>query len=106
MRKNHLEDWGTTGYSPGDDFDEKFGTDFFGPDITLLDAVKMKGGNCKALVRHGAAALLSAAQPNVAYPLTVEQVIALVSGALNGGDCKAAKGTLETYNELGCDCSG
>jgi hypothetical protein len=83
-----------TAYSPQDDFDTVFGTDYFDPDISLLEATWLKGGGVNELARHGAAALLSAAHPDVDYPASVAEVIALVQA----GDA----GTLVLYNELGC----
>jgi hypothetical protein len=76
--KNHLDSWGPTGFSPADDFDTTFGVDLFDPDITLDEAVNAKGGDLGLLARHGTAALLSAAHPDVIYPYTVAQVIAYV----------------------------
>jgi len=93
--KNHLEDWPPTGYSPADDFDTVFGVDLFSPDITLNEAVRARGGGVKKLARHGTAALLSAAHPDVDYPFTVAEVIALVQA----GDVDP----LVAANELGCD---
>lgn len=92
--KNHLEDWPPTGFDPGDDFDTVFGVDLFSPDITLEQAVNAKGGGVNKLARHGTAALLNAAHPDVDYPLTVADVIALVQA----GDAN----TLVAFNELGC----
>ncbi len=57
-------------------------------------AVNAKGGGVKKLARHGTAALLSAAHPDVAYPMSVAEVIA----AVQAGDA----GTLAANNELGC----
>jgi hypothetical protein len=88
----HLDSW--TGYAPGDDFDAVFGTDYFDPDITLLEAVWLGGGGVKKLGRHGAAALLNAANPDVGYPLSEAEVIA----AVQAGDAKM----LAELNELGC----
>jgi hypothetical protein len=93
--KNHLEDWPPTGFSPDDDFDTVFGVDYWHPDITLERAVRRGGGGVKKLTRHGTAALLSAAHPDVGYPYTVAEVIAFVQA----GDV----GPLEAANELGCD---
>jgi hypothetical protein len=92
--KNHLEDWPVTGFDPADDFDTTFGVDLFDPDITLEGAVNAKGGGVKRLARHGTGALLSAAHPDVSYPLTTDQVIA----AVQAGDTS----TLAENNELGC----
>ena len=90
----HMDSWVATGYSPADDFDTVFGTGYFDPDITLGDAIWAQGGGLKKLARHGTAGLLSAAHPDVGYPLTVAEVIA----AVQAGDAK----TLADYNELGC----
>lgn len=92
--KNHESVWPMTGYAMGDDFDTVFGVDLFDPDITLYDAVTMGGGGVRALARHGVAALLSAAHPNVYFDLTEAEVIAYVQA----GD----KDILEYYVELGC----
>jgi hypothetical protein len=59
-----------------------------------LQAVNLGGGGVERLARHGVAALLSAAHPDVNYPYTVEQVIALVQA----GDADA----LAAANELFC----
>ena len=92
--KNHLEDWAATGFSPLDDFDTIFDLDLFSPDITLEDAVNLKGGGVKKLGRHGAAALLSAAHLEVDYPFSIAGVIA----AVGAGEAEA----LVEANELGC----
>jgi len=91
--RKHGDEW-TPPFSPGDDFDTTFGVDLFDPDITLGEAVNAKGGGVNKLARHGTAALLSAAHPDVNYPLSVAEVIALVQA----GDAD----TLATANELGC----
>jgi len=92
--KNHLELWVATGYSTSDNFDTVFGTNYFNPDITLLQAINLGGGGLNKLARHGTAALLSAAHPGVDYPLSVAQVIQ----AVQAGDAD----TLAGYNQLGC----
>jgi hypothetical protein len=92
--RNHHEDWPPTGYTTGDDFDTTFGVDNFDPDINLGKAIKLGGGGVKKLARHGTAALLSAAHPDVNYPYTVAEVIAFVQA----GDAE----TLVIANELGC----
>lgn len=92
--KKHLDAWGPTGYAPGDDFDTVFGVDYFDPDITLLDAVNLKGGGVNALARTGTASLLSAAHPGVNYPLTEAEVIA----AVQAGD----KALLDQYIDFDC----
>jgi hypothetical protein len=93
-QEHHFDAWVPTGFSTGDDFDTTFGTDLFDPDITLLDAVWAKGGGENALARQGTAALLSAAHPDVNYPLSVAEVIAIVQAG--------NKGALDAYDDFGC----
>ena len=92
--KNHLESWAQTGYSQTDDFDKVFEVDVFNPDITLEQALSMQGDGDARLARHGTAAILNAAHPNLHYPLTVTQVIALVK--VEDTD------TLEEFNDSIC----
>jgi hypothetical protein len=93
--KNHTEyAWQYTGYTVDDDFDTTFGVDLFEPDITLLEALKRRGGGVNRLARHGTAALLSAAHPGVGYLYSVDTVIELVQA----GDTDS----LEAANEAGC----
>ena len=93
--RNHLSDWTATGYSTGDNFDAVFGTSYFGASYTLGQAIVAKGGGLGKLARHGTAALLSAAHPDVNYPYTVAEVKAKVQS----GDIDP----LVLANELGCD---
>lgn len=90
--KNHLDSWPATGYSPSDSFFAVFGVDL--GYLTLGEAVNAKGGGSNVVARHGTAALLSAAHPDVGYPYTVDEVIALVQA----GDADS----LVAANELGC----
>jgi len=76
--KNHEEDWAATGFALTDDFDSVFGTDYFSPNRTLYEALWTGGGHLDRLGRHGTAALLNAAHPDVNYPLTVAEVIEAV----------------------------
>jgi len=93
--KNHVEAWAPTGYTPETLFVDVFGIDLSPIGIhTLFEAVWAKGGGLNKLARHGTAALLSAAHPDVDYPITVGQVIDLVQ--LLESDI------LVEYNELGC----
>jgi hypothetical protein len=85
-------------YNPGDDFDATFSVDYFDPDITLGDAIGLGGGGYNKLARHGTAALLNAAHPEVDYPLTVDEVIAIVQDG--GDDAEGAADYLEGYNVL------
>jgi hypothetical protein len=96
--KTHFDRW-PDGYSPDDDFDATFGTDYFDPDVTLGEATWARGGGVNRLARHGTAALLNAAHMGVEYPYTVAEVIAMVQA----GDAN----TLAFANEdLECPLEG
>ena len=107
---HHFDVW--TGYEPDDSFGDVFGVALEAKgDRTLGEALRLKGGNggLNQLARHAVAALLNASSPNVAYPLTEEEVIALVGGAafakgaaVVGGAENGVKEVLATYNENGC----
>jgi hypothetical protein len=92
--RNHYEDWPATGYHTSDYFNTVFGVSYFSPTYTLARAIWQNGGGLGRLARHGTAALLSAAHPEVNYPYTVAEVIAIVrSGNID---------RLVEANELGC----
>jgi uncharacterized repeat protein (TIGR01451 family) len=102
--KNHLDDWPATGYDPGDDFDTVFGVaNTRQTGLTLGEAVGMKGGGERALIRHAVAALLNAAHPDVDYLYTEAEVIAMVQDAYSSGDFMGVKNLFEAQNELGGD---
>jgi hypothetical protein len=92
--KNHLSSWAPTGFDPSDIFDTVFGTSYFSSTYTLDDAINQGGGGVNRLVRHGTAALLSAAHPDVDYPYSVAQVIEWVQDGIAD--------PLAQANELGC----
>ena len=101
--KNHLVDWAATAYDPNDLFDDIFGVDAPG-DMTLDDAVNVKGNSINSIIRHGVAALLNASHPDVAYDLSEAYIIGLVQDAFDGAtksELRAIKLELESYNELG-----
>ena len=58
--KNNLELWEKVGLDYNDDFDETFGKNYFGPDITLEQAISMEGVGMNHLARSGTAAYLDA----------------------------------------------
>ncbi len=94
--KNHLPEWANTAYSPSDEFNAIFGV---GPDITLLEAVNLGGGDADALGRHAVAALLNASHPDIDYSMTVGEVIDAVQGAYASGEYEDTKDIFEGYNE-------
>ena len=101
--KNHPDKW--SGYSPYQKVKSVFPA---APadikNLTLLEGLKLGGGGANALTRQAVAALLNAAHPEVDYPLTTRQVIALVNGAFASGKrvfIESLKYTLDHFNNLG-----
>ena len=72
------------------------------PDMTLLEVLSQGGGGLKALGRHTVAALLNAASSDVAYPLTVSEVIASFNAVYPDGDYEGLKDQFEYQNEIFC----
>jgi hypothetical protein len=100
-QEHHLDDW--VGYGPDEFFGDVFGV-FDSRGLTLFEAAAAKGGGENALYRHATAALLSASNPEVYYPFTVDQVIEMVQQAYDPGypDFEHYKDMLQDANELGC----
>jgi len=80
---HHFDSW--TVYGQADTFNSVFGVSAFPASRTLLQALQQGGGGINALGRHAVAALLNAASPNVDYPITSADVIALTQAAINSG---------------------
>jgi hypothetical protein len=75
---------------------------------TLLAGLQEGGGQLDALTRHAIAAVLSAAHPDIDYPLTVAEIVAAVNAAYMSGDADVIedlKDELDAFNNLGCDIS-
>ena len=73
---------------------------------TLLAGLQQGGGQLDALTRHAIAAVLSAAHPDIDYPLTVDEIVDMVNDAYLGlTDVEDLKNDLDTFNNLGCDIS-
>jgi hypothetical protein len=68
---------------------------------SLLDVLNTGGGGFERLGRHAVAALLSALHPDVDYPLSAAQIIALVQSA-NAGNVESIADQLEAFNESLC----
>jgi len=101
--KNHLGAW-TAPYDPTDSFNDTFGVVIFAPGYDLGQAIRQGGGGVNKIARHGTAALLSAAHPDVYYPFTPAQVISAVQAAFLGDE--DAIDALVAANELGCPING
>lgn len=100
-QKQHSFAWIPTGYAQEDLYGIEFMVDDT-KDLNLLQALKAGGGGENALYRHATAALLNAANPDVAYYYSASQVIQMVQDAYFYGDFEHYKDMLEYANELGC----
>jgi hypothetical protein len=81
-------------------YDDVFGVEAFGPEVTLLDALRQRGGGMYSFGRHSVAALLNEASLDVDYG--VSDVLGIVQGAYADGDLEAAKDMLEDDDEAEC----
>ena len=74
--------------------------------LTLTQGLDVNGGGIAALLRHAIAAVLNATHPEIAYPLSVREIIERVNAALASGNARqieALQDLLRGYNELGSD---
>ena len=102
----HFDSWAV--YTQTDKYDSVFGVTAFPVSLTLLQALQQGGGGINALGRHSTAALLNAVSPNVNYPISSSDVIAMTKAALDSGNAtliQQTKNQLESYNSLGCPIS-
>ena len=99
-QSQHLFAW--VGHAPEDLYGETFGVTPSAANLNLLRALQMGGGGERALYRHATAALLNAANPDVNFPYTEAQVIAIVRAAYASGNFEGAKNQFEAANEAGC----
>jgi hypothetical protein len=90
-------------YTTGANYNAVFGvTASFSASTTLSDALGLGGGGQNALARHAVAALLNAASPEVAYPISESNVVSIVQTAYATNTAAAftsAKNELELLNE-------
>jgi len=97
--KRDADRW--VGYSPSN----LYNADVFsvGPtDVNLLQALDMNGGGANALLRHSTAALLNAANPDVSYAYTEDEIKSWVQEAFNSGEFEGLKDKLDEANNAGC----
>jgi hypothetical protein len=106
-QSQHFGSW-TAPYDPSDPLAELFDADALEihglEDLTLLEALRAKGGGANALIRHAVAAVLNAASSGVDFAFDVATIIADVNAALTG-DADAIedlKDMLADANEAGC----
>ncbi|MBN1974262.1 MAG: hypothetical protein JW787_11520 [Sedimentisphaerales bacterium] len=118
--KNNAERWHASaweGYSPCDSFADIFGVEItifkggnpkkqssYNNDPTLLQALGANGSGINLLARAAVAALLNAANPDVAYAMSVEDIIAAVQEAVDEGEDAVQNlgELLDDYNNAGC----
>lgn len=108
--KNHQDEWPVY-YAPSDKLSEHFSNI---PSELILDTLEIAldygGGNgfiggAKILLRNAVASLLNAADPDVNFPWSEDDVIKEVNAALLSGDRGAAtklETKLDILNNLGC----
>lgn len=110
---NQANAWAETGYDTNDKLDEVFdipGDLDFDGDETLLDALNFRGGPdataaARLLLKQAVAALLNASHPDVAYGMTVDQIISDVNDALATEDRQTMldlKDELDELNTASC----
>ena len=99
--KNHLDRW-PSAYEPDDLFSVHFADAF--PGMTLLDVLEERGGHLDALGRESVAAVLNAADPDVEYAFTEEEVKAMFDTVFQGadGDYDTLKDQFEAENQKDC----
>jgi hypothetical protein len=105
----HGDSWVPTGYATDGTLDSVFTGAPIATD-TLLTALHYKGGPTlddkkNLLLKQAVAALLSAAHPDVDYPMTETEIADAVNAALASGDqveILSLHMTLDAYNNLGC----
>jgi hypothetical protein len=98
---HHYDDWAAP-YLPTDPFSDYFDDAF--PGKTLADVVAQGGGHLNALGRHTVAALLNAANPDVSYDESPQEVVDAFNEIFPGSDSgyETLKDRFEALNEQGC----
>lgn len=118
--KNNAGKWHASAwefYNPCDSFYDVFGVEItifkggnpkkqssYNDDPTLLQALGANGSGINLLARSAVAALLNAANPDVAYAMSEEDIIAAVQEAVDLGEdaIKYLGELLDDYNNAGC----
>jgi hypothetical protein len=67
-----------------------------------LQALEANGGGINALARHSVAALLNAANPDVDYFYSTDEIIQMFQDAFDSDDFEDAKDMFNEENESGC----
>jgi hypothetical protein len=96
----HLEYWPTRN-GPNQLFSVAFLTSK-GRDLTLLEALKLRGGDDEALMRQAVAALLNAGNQEMDYRYSTADVLEMFKQAVDPDSLEAVKDSYETANRDGC----
>ncbi|MGH7470482.1 MAG: hypothetical protein ACRENP_21260, partial [Longimicrobiales bacterium] len=100
-RSQHFDSW-TAPYTTSTLFFTVFGVNAY-PGKTLLQMINNTGGGPSIqLGRHAVASLLSAAHPDLNFPLSPAQVIADFNAAWSSGNYEAQKNIFDALNNAGC----
>lgn len=100
-QEQHFASWPPP-YLPEDSLAEAFGTGEIEGVPTLLAGLEDGGGGLAAFLRQAVAALLNAAHDEIAYPFSVDEVLALAEAAFTTGEFDPVKDMFETANEALC----
>ncbi len=99
-QEQHFDSW--VGFAPTDSFADVFDV---GPDVTLLEALDLGGGDDTAFMRHAVAALLNASHPNICYAGKYGndwEIQWFVKYTFIEGTFEYKKDILEAFNEARC----
>lgn len=100
-QEHHFSFWPDP-YHPDIPFENAFGDTDDSEYSTLLEALKLRGGGLKALMRQATAALLNAQHPDINYLHSTAEVISMFQAAIASGDYETTKDLFEAANEAGC----
>jgi hypothetical protein len=71
-------------------------------ELSIEQALRLRGGKVNRLVREAAAAYLNAMSPEVSFDLTAAELETIFRGALDSGDHHPATKTLAGFNHQVC----
>jgi hypothetical protein len=100
-QEQHFASWPSP-YLPEDSLADALGTGEIEGEPTLLDGLEDGGGGQAAFLRQAVAALLNAAHGEIAYPFSVDEVLALAEAAFATGEFEPVKDMFEAANEALC----
>lgn len=103
-QSRHFDSWPAP-YLPDTPFEDPFEREA-ADELSLLEALELRGGGLNALIRQSAAALLNAASSDIEYAYNVAQVVARFQAAFDSGDYELTKDAFESANQAGCPLNG